>query len=176
MSANLIEDASAVHTFQDDLESSFWLLLWATFMFTPSSLSLVDRTKFVRQTFKGAGQQKQSVLISQTILNCDETHAPNDVIPLFPDRPPLYWLLRDLADLFCNCYWKPDPADWRMLTTISKLVQVEGGIMEDVITSLPAYCYQQFQEKLRDHNYTIDCFARHLEEQHCVTSAPKYTA
>ena len=29
MSANLVEDASAVHTFQDDLESSFWLLLWA---------------------------------------------------------------------------------------------------------------------------------------------------
>ncbi|KIM50480.1 hypothetical protein SCLCIDRAFT_78195, partial [Scleroderma citrinum Foug A] len=38
MLANLIEDASVVHTFQDDLESSFWLLLWAAFMFTPLSL------------------------------------------------------------------------------------------------------------------------------------------
>ncbi|KIM57109.1 hypothetical protein SCLCIDRAFT_131100 [Scleroderma citrinum Foug A] len=47
MSANLVEDASAVHTFQDDLESSFWLLLWATFMFMPLSLSLVDCTKFI---------------------------------------------------------------------------------------------------------------------------------
>ena len=166
MSANLIEDASAVHTFQDDLESSFWLLLWAAFMFMPSSLSLVDHTKFIQQTFEGAGQQKRSILISQTILNCDKTHTPNDVIPLFPDQPPLYWLLEDLADLFCNRYWKPDPADWRMLMTISKLVQAEGGIMEDVITSLPAYCYQQFQEKLRDHNYMINCFVRHLEEQH----------
>ena len=148
MSANLVEDASAVHTFQDDLESSFWLLLWAAFMFMPLSLSLVDCTKFIWQTFEGAGQQKWSILISQTILNRDETHTPNDIIPLFPDWPPLYWLLRNLSDLFCNHYWKPDPADWRTLMTISKLVQVEGGIMEDVITSLPAYCYQQFQEKL----------------------------
>ncbi|KIM63813.1 hypothetical protein SCLCIDRAFT_116499, partial [Scleroderma citrinum Foug A] len=38
MSANLVEDASAVHTFQDDLESLFWLLLWTAIMFTQSSL------------------------------------------------------------------------------------------------------------------------------------------
>ncbi|KIM52044.1 hypothetical protein SCLCIDRAFT_142086, partial [Scleroderma citrinum Foug A] len=38
MSANLVKDASAVHTFQDDLESSFWLLLWTAIMFTQSSL------------------------------------------------------------------------------------------------------------------------------------------
>ena len=112
MSANLIEDASAVHTFQDDLESSFWLLLWAALMFTQSSLALEDLSKFIQQTFEGAGQQKWSVLVSQTILNHDETHGPNAVIPLFPDRPPLYWLLRDLADLYRTRYWKPDPADW----------------------------------------------------------------
>ncbi|KIM55285.1 hypothetical protein SCLCIDRAFT_134968, partial [Scleroderma citrinum Foug A] len=34
MSANLVEDASVVHMFQDDLESSFWLLLWVALMFT----------------------------------------------------------------------------------------------------------------------------------------------
>ncbi|KIM57316.1 hypothetical protein SCLCIDRAFT_89215, partial [Scleroderma citrinum Foug A] len=38
MSTNLVEDASAAHTFQDDLESSLWLLLWTTIMFTQSSL------------------------------------------------------------------------------------------------------------------------------------------
>ena len=112
MSANLIEDASVVHMFQDDLESSFWLLLWAALMFMQSSLTLEDLSKFIWHTFKGAGQQKRSVLVSQTILNRDEMHSPNAVIPLFPDCPPLYWLLRDLADLYRTRYWKPDPADW----------------------------------------------------------------
>ena len=48
MSANLVEDASAVHTFQDDLESSFWLLLWAALMYTHSSLLIKQRSKFIR--------------------------------------------------------------------------------------------------------------------------------
>jgi len=34
MPANLVEDASAVHTYWGDLESSLWLLLWTTIMFT----------------------------------------------------------------------------------------------------------------------------------------------
>ena len=34
MPANLVEDASAVHMYWGDLESSLWLLLWTTIMFT----------------------------------------------------------------------------------------------------------------------------------------------
>ncbi|KAI6043275.1 hypothetical protein EDC04DRAFT_2519824, partial [Pisolithus marmoratus] len=39
MSACLVEDASATHTLKDDLESSFWVLLWMVIMFSESSLS-----------------------------------------------------------------------------------------------------------------------------------------
>ncbi|KIM65570.1 hypothetical protein SCLCIDRAFT_47424, partial [Scleroderma citrinum Foug A] len=47
MSASLIEDPQATHTYQDDLESSFWLLLWTTLMYTQSSLSIEQRSKFI---------------------------------------------------------------------------------------------------------------------------------
>ncbi|KIK14201.1 hypothetical protein PISMIDRAFT_78945, partial [Pisolithus microcarpus 441] len=40
MSACLVEDVSAFHTFWDDLESAFWVLLWTALMFSKSSLSV----------------------------------------------------------------------------------------------------------------------------------------
>jgi len=68
MSANLIEDADAVHTYQDDLESSFWVLLWTAIMFSWSSLSKDGRSKFIQEAFELGGEMKWSVLVSQTIL------------------------------------------------------------------------------------------------------------
>ncbi|KIK20368.1 hypothetical protein PISMIDRAFT_52635, partial [Pisolithus microcarpus 441] len=42
MSVHLVEDASATHTFKDDLESSFWVLLWTVVMFSKSSFSIKE--------------------------------------------------------------------------------------------------------------------------------------
>ena len=74
----------------------------------------------------------------------------------------LYLLLRDLADLFHNRYWNPEPTDWQALETVENLVAA-GDVMHDIKVKLPAYRYQQCQQRLQDHSYTIDCFARHLE-------------
>ena len=111
---------------------------------------------------------KRSVLLSQTILKFPGSRDDfsNDLHlqpPLFPDCRSLYMLLKDLVDLFCTRYWQPEPADWRSLATVEKLMATQGDIMEDVIQTLPAYRYQQFQAKLQDHCYTIDCFAHHLK-------------
>ncbi|KIM56430.1 hypothetical protein SCLCIDRAFT_80630, partial [Scleroderma citrinum Foug A] len=38
MSARLVENKGAMHTFRDDLESSFWVLLWTVLMYCQSSL------------------------------------------------------------------------------------------------------------------------------------------
>ena len=38
-----------------------------------------------------------------------------------------------------------------------------GDVMHDIKVKLPAYRYQQCQQRLQDHSYTIDCFACHLE-------------
>ena len=166
MSANLVEDGNAIHMYQDDLESSLWLLLWTTIMYTQSSLSIEQRSNFIQETFELGGQQKQSVLLSQTILDRDACRDdfPNDPQPpLFPNRCSLYLLLKDLADLFHNCYWKPEPADWRALATVEKFMAAQGDVMQDIRENLPAYRYQQFQKRLQDHRYTIECFARHLQ-------------
>ena len=40
---------------------------------------------------------------------------------------------------------------------------VQGDIMQDIRENLPAYRYQQFQKRLQDHCYTIECFACHLQ-------------
>jgi len=79
MSANLIEDASAVHTYQDHLESSFWVLLWTAIMFTRLLLSKDGRSKFIWEAFELGGEMKRSVLLSQTILKFPGSccHAPN---------------------------------------------------------------------------------------------------
>jgi len=167
-SANLVEDASAVHTFQDDLESSFWLLLWTALMYTQSSLSIKRRRKFIRETFELGGERKRSVLISQTILESpgsrnDFSNDPHLQPPLFPNRRSLYMLLKDLVDLFRTRYWRPNPADWQNLAVVEELRATHNDIVEVVLPTLPAYRYQQCQEKLKDHFYTIECFARHLK-------------
>ena len=161
MSANLIEDASVVHTFQDDLESLFWLLLWAAITYTHSSLS-------IEQAFELEGEMKQSILFSQTIFKFPGSRDDfsNDLHlqpPPFPNHRSLYMLLKDLADFFCTRYWQPDLADWRSLATVEKLMATQGDVMEDVIQTLPAYHYQWYQAKLQDHCYTIKCFACHLK-------------
>jgi len=168
MSANLVEDADAVHTYQDDLESLFWVLLWTAIMFSRSSLSKDGRSKFIWEAFELGGEMKRSVIVSQTVLKFPGSH--NDFSnnlhvqpPLFPDCRPLYLLLKDLADLFCTHYWQPNPVDWQSLMTVEALVVTQGDIIKDVINTLPAYCYQQDQAKLQDHRYAIECFTRHLK-------------
>ncbi|KAI6095187.1 hypothetical protein F5141DRAFT_1222262 [Pisolithus sp. B1] len=84
MSAHLVKDASATHTFKDDLESSFWVLLWMVVMFSMSSFSIEEHSNFIRGTFESApgGEGKWSMLVSQQKLKKD----------LFPDWPLLYQL------------------------------------------------------------------------------------
>jgi len=159
MSANLVEDPQATHTFQDDLESSFWLLLWMALMYTPSSESIGPLSLFVQQTFESEGQQKRSVLLSQTIINRNAYLPNNPEPPLFPNRRSLYLLLGDLADLFCTRYWIPELADWQALETVETTENVVHGLKE----KLSAYRYQQCQQRLQDHRYTIKCFSCHLE-------------
>jgi len=162
MSANLVEDADAVHTYQDDLESSFWVLLWTAIMFSWSSLSKDGRSKFIREAFELGGGMKRSVLVLQTVLKFpgsrnDFSNDPHVQPPLFPDCRALYLLLKDLADLFHTCYWQPNPADWQSLMTVEALVVTQGDIIKDIINTLPAYRYQQDQAKLQDHCYAIEC-------------------
>ncbi|KAI5983045.1 hypothetical protein EDD15DRAFT_2376936 [Pisolithus albus] len=150
MSAHLVKDASATHTFKDDLESSFWVLLWTVVMFSKSSFSIEERSNFIRGTFESTpgGEGKRSMLVSQQKLKRD----------LFPDRPSLYQLLKDLADLFAYDYHVPTDSEWDLLVPFENPSLREITLME----ALPIFHHKQSVERLQNHNYVIGCFATHL--------------
>jgi len=77
MSAHLVENRGATHTFQDDLESSFWVLLWTVLMYCQSSLSIEARSEFIRRTFELGGQEKRSVLLSQIVFKGTSDFLPH---------------------------------------------------------------------------------------------------
>jgi len=125
MSACLIENKGATHTFQDDLESSFWVLLWTVLMYCQSSLSIEACSEFIRQTFELGGQEKRSVLLSQIVFkgaSDSPLHTPtlhninvtmsNDtsatlsdglISPSLPSNDP------DLDDPAANCTSNKEP-------------------------------------------------------------------
>ncbi|KAG6379020.1 hypothetical protein JVT61DRAFT_11443 [Boletus reticuloceps] len=80
-------------------------------MFSGSCLTIQQCSNFIRDVFKTSGQEKQAVLISQTILN----------LPLFPDQQLLNGLLKNLANLFKFHYIQPSPNDLALLATMQNL-------------------------------------------------------
>ncbi|KAL4064030.1 hypothetical protein J3A83DRAFT_4101641, partial [Scleroderma citrinum] len=58
MSAGLVKNISVKHTCQYDLESSFWVLLWTTLMYSESSFFIDEHSKVIQQTFKLERQHK----------------------------------------------------------------------------------------------------------------------
>ncbi|KIM77967.1 hypothetical protein PILCRDRAFT_76129, partial [Piloderma croceum F 1598] len=60
MSAALVWNKSAPHTFVDDLESFFYVIFWLSLMYSPNSMSPADLTSFMQtvldpQQYKGTG-------------------------------------------------------------------------------------------------------------------------
>jgi hypothetical protein len=60
MSATLVWNKSAPHTFVDDLESFFYVILWLSLLYSPNSMSPADLTSFMQtvldpQQDKGTG-------------------------------------------------------------------------------------------------------------------------
>ena len=60
MSAALVKNKTAPHTFINDLESTFYVIVWLLVMYSPSSMSPGDRTSFIKsvldpEQFEGTG-------------------------------------------------------------------------------------------------------------------------
>jgi len=90
MSAHLVENRGAIHTFRDDLESSFWVILWTITMYCETSLSVEAHSEFIRQTFKLGGHEKRSVLLLQLVFKVTSNSLPdtptsNNVVPIPPN-------------------------------------------------------------------------------------------
>ena len=149
-----MEDTSALHRVQDDMESVFWVLLWTVLVFSPSSLSLQARTTFIRSTFESipGTESKRGMFASQTI------HEPT----LLPGRESLHKLLKAFADLFRYFYYRPEKRDEDAVKRV-KALQDHSIDVEDVLQALPSYQHDESVKKLKNHEYIIDLFSRHLQ-------------
>jgi hypothetical protein len=74
MSAALVMNKAAPHTFVDDLESVLYVILWLVLMYSPSSMTVEQRTAFVQgildpKQYSGTGgTTKADFLKGRTVL------------------------------------------------------------------------------------------------------------
>ena len=106
MSAALVKCNDAPHTFVDDLESIFYVILWLVLMYSLNSMMAEVRTSFMQQVvdpvqYAGTGGcAKADFLQGRSALRDLELHNPN--------RPELQTLLLNLATLF-SVHYEPKP-------------------------------------------------------------------
>lgn len=189
MSVNLMTNTRAEHTFVDDLESIFWVLLWTCIVYSESALSINGWTRFIQKTFDFGTQVKENVLLQQAIFEPSLEYYSLDLqsSPLFPSRPSLNSLLKDLADLFRHCYSKPSRHNWMALESLigrevdpqeiatdencltpDAMKAIMERLTEDrqkILKNLEVYYHGEVVARLSDHSYTINCFSRHLKSK-----------
>ncbi|KAG6379041.1 hypothetical protein JVT61DRAFT_11471 [Boletus reticuloceps] len=151
MSTHLMEDVGVHHIFLDDLESSFWMLLWtALLMFSQSKLDTKSLVSFIKRTFKSSpgGEEKCSVLMSQTKL------TPN----LFLDCSALYLLVKELADLFKGIYYMPSPDELAVYKALKSKFQNSPDLPR-ILQVNNVHLQVESLERLKNHKYVISCFS-----------------
>lgn len=155
MSAGLISQGGSVHNFLDDLESSIYVLLWVTVMYSevskpyhvPPFLSSTLNPQCYKDT---GGVAKIDFLMARSFLKK----------VAFSDRPSLHKLINDLSELISYRYTEApserERAHYTWLT--SPQAAAIGGtpaqIAEDHICSR----YDHAMSKLQDHTATIKLF------------------
>jgi hypothetical protein len=144
MSAALVKCNDAPHTFVDDLESIFYVILWLVLMYSLNSMTPEVRTSFMQQVldpvqYAGMGGfAKADFLQGHSALQDLELENPN--------RPELRTLLLNLATLFSVRYEpEPDQAAWDSLQ----------GLNNNRLNQMPAWQYQICREHLKSHQHVI---------------------
>src|ERR1700689_1296360 len=144
MSAALVKNKQAPHTFVDDLESFFYVILWLVLMYSASSLMTQERTAFMQQVldpeqYDGTGGSTKTDFLQGRSTLWDITFEN-------PNRPSLKKLLIDLATLFSVRYEAaPDQTAWDLLI----------GLPEAKQEQLPAQQYVIRLEHLKSHQCVI---------------------
>ncbi|KAG1767305.1 hypothetical protein EV702DRAFT_1050408 [Suillus placidus] len=173
MSAHLVKNIKAVHAVEDDLESSLYVVLWATLIYKESHMDIVVRTQFIMQVFDAdplvgsGGSSKANFLIARTDF-------PQDV---FVGCKRLDNIVIELAQFFLHRYSVILPEDQEELLQIRlKLKEVLDEVgpvrtaaqqkMIDttykVMCKSPAYQKEVGMQILQPHDSVIDIYDKHL--------------
>jgi hypothetical protein len=148
----LIKDNEASHTFVDDLESIFYVILWLVLIYSPSSMDPPDLTTFVQTVLDPAqyegtgGSCKADFLMGHSALQ----HLK------FDGQPSLQPLLMDLAILFAVRY-EPEPS------ADQKQVLIDFKESLSVLHYLYAWHYNTRLDFLKSHTRVIELLTRHIQ-------------
>ena len=114
MSAALVKNRDALHTFIDDLESIFYVILWLSVMYSPNSLAPAECTSFIKSVL----DLEQSGGMGDT-AKADFLQAHTTLWQLkFDGQPKLQPLLMNLATFLSVRYEdKPTKDDLNILAT-----------------------------------------------------------
>ena len=73
MAAALVENSETPHTLEHDLESAFWVLIWAIVSYMPTSMGEEECSNFLKDTMspkvyrKHSGADKRKYLIAREV-------------------------------------------------------------------------------------------------------------
>lgn len=154
MSAALVQDKNAPHTFVDDLESFLYVILWVSLMYSAHSIPSPDLTAFMQRVldpdqYEGTGGHgKADFLQARTFLRSEP----------FPDRPLLHQLITELAILFAVRY-EPIPTQKDM-----KIAASYAAYAEYDPTHFVAGRYNSRISQLESHQHVIELFRTALED------------
>ncbi|KIM78713.1 hypothetical protein PILCRDRAFT_10935 [Piloderma croceum F 1598] len=155
MSAALVQDKKAPHTFVDDLESILYVILWIILLYSPSSLDTPSLTAFIQMVLDPAeyegtgGSCKKDFLIGHSVLQ----HLT------FEGRPSLQPLLMDLATLFAVRY-EPEPSarQNQVLASLKQFATLDPSMFDH-----PVLNYYNRLSYLKSHTHVIKLLIKHIE-------------
>jgi hypothetical protein len=155
MSARLIYDPGALHDFRDDLESSIYVLMWTTLLYSEVSerdqvMPFLTSVLDPRSYNNTGGTAKEDFLKAQSFLQ----HVT------FPNRPALHQLIINLANLFQHRYL-PKPSDAEREVSRQLLMTYEhtqNAYVKAAYEQQYPTKYDQSTRDLDNHAVTIELF------------------
>jgi len=151
-----------VHNFRDDLESSVYVLLWVTLMYSEASnrdlvAAFLMNVLDPQPSGTTGGSSKADFLQGRSFLKQVQ----------FPGRPQLHYLIDQLAQLFAVRYETEPNATERLAAEQyrSFAETSQHAVLWDMFNSNPVYTFDLRMSKLKDHVATIALFDEALADR-----------
>ncbi|KAG1894227.1 uncharacterized protein F5891DRAFT_1195511 [Suillus fuscotomentosus] len=165
MSAYLIEHKYAIHSVKDDLESSFYVVLWMALMYKETYMDIICWTSLATQVFEtnpGSSSKADWLIRRSNLLNI-----------MFVDCKPLDGLIHALAEFFSHRYTQITDHQQMIFDKFRLAYEKamrEVPITQDlliaahgIMTDSPVYKKEMDMKVLDSHDTVIDIFNKQLD-------------
>ncbi|KAG1779841.1 hypothetical protein EV702DRAFT_1043716 [Suillus placidus] len=128
MSAYLVEHKYAIHSVKDDLESSFYVVLWTTLKFKETYMDIVRRTSLITQVFEtnpGSSSKADWLIGRSNLPNLILVHA---LAEFFSHR---YTRVTEHQQTVYNKFWLAHEKAMRNVPVVQDLLAASYALMTD---------------------------------------------